>query len=81
MSDNPLSNFNEEELEHYVKSLLEQVNTRLETKDYTACAWRLADALGAMTILCPDGGSGLDKFTGLGYRLDVRDFGKPNDNT
>lgn len=77
---NPLASFNEEELEHYVRSLVEQIDARLETKDYLACAWRLADALGAMTMLCPDGGPGLNKFTGLGYRLDVRDYGKPNDD-
>lgn len=77
----PLENFNEEELAHYVESLLEQAITRLETKDFRAVAWRLADALGAMTALCPDGGSGLDTYTGLGYRIDVRDFGKPNDDT
>jgi hypothetical protein len=77
MNDHPLSSFNNEELEHYIKSLIEQVETRLETKDYAACAWRLADALGALTILCPDGGNGLDRFTGLGYRLDVRNNDNP----
>lgn len=78
---NPLASFNEEELEHYVRSLISQIDARLETKDYPAVAWRLADALGAMTMLCPDGAAGLNKFTGLGYRLDVRDYGKPNDDT
>jgi len=74
---NPIAGFNDEELAHYVSSLVSQVETRLELKDYSACAWRLADALGALTALCPEGAQGLDKFTGLGYRLDVRD----NDDT
>lgn len=71
--DHPLDRFNEEEIKHYVETLVEQLNTRMELADFTACAWRLADALGAISRLCPQGTMGIDVYTGLGYRLEVRD--------
>lgn len=66
----PLDKFNEEELQHYIETLVEQIKTRMELGDFPACAWRLADALGACSRLCPPGTMGADAFTGLGYRLE-----------
>lgn len=73
----PLKAFSQDELTHYIKSLLEQVEARLELNDYPACAWRLADALGAVSVMCDGPTVGLDTFTGLGYKLDVRSNGNP----
>ena len=36
-------------------------------------AWRLTDALGALSKLCPEGAQGIDEYTGLGYRLDRKE--------
>ena len=70
--NHPLDDFNDEEIVHYIQSLLEQVEARLELKQYSACAWRLADCLGAIVRISPaiaGGTPGIENYTGLGYRL------------
>lgn len=69
MSTYPLERFNEEELIHYAKSLLEQSQGRLEVGDAKGAAWRLADALGALSLVVEEETQGIHTFTGMGYRL------------
>jgi hypothetical protein len=69
---NPLSNFSDDEIITYAQALLRGALTHLELNEDTspqAAAWRIADALGALSQICPDGTMGIHEMTGLGYKL------------
>jgi hypothetical protein len=66
----PLESFNKEEIISYARALLGSAESKLEVDDPEAAAWRLADALGALSLLCGNDTQGIQAFTGLGYRLE-----------
>jgi hypothetical protein len=65
----PLSQFSAEELISYSMELLGQALHRLEENNVDGAAWRMADALGAISSITAPGTLGIDSFTGLGYKL------------
>lgn len=67
----PLERFNKEEIITYALSLMDSAKGRLDIEDVEGAAWRLADALGALSVVAPDGTQGVHSFTGLGYKLQV----------
>jgi hypothetical protein len=70
--DSPLSKFNREEIMSYAIQLLNQAVIRLDLNEPDspeAAAWRIADALGALSNICPENTMGIHEETGLGYRL------------
>jgi hypothetical protein len=67
----PLEHFAREELITYARALIGAADARLETDNVEAACWRLADALGALSILVGDTKvMGINSYTGLGYKLD-----------
>lgn len=69
---NPLHMFNKEELISYASILIDQAKSRLETDEPEAACWRLADALGAISECVPAGTMGVHEYTGLGYKISVK---------
>lgn len=66
----PLESFNKEEIISYAKALLNSADSKLDVDDPEGAAWRLADALGALSLICGNDTQGVHAFTGLGYRLE-----------
>jgi hypothetical protein len=67
----PLEHFAREELISYARTLISAADARLETDNVEGACWRLADALGALSILIGDSKvMGINSYTGLGYKLD-----------
>jgi hypothetical protein len=65
----PLGDFEKEELISYANALLTGANTRLQTGNIAGACWRIADALGALSFAAEPDTGGIDRFTGLGFRL------------
>ena len=68
----PLQQFNREEIISYTTQLLQQALMRLDLNEpdsVEAAAWRIADALGALSNICAPDTMGIHNETGLGYRL------------
>lgn len=71
-----LDMFSKEELVSYATTLLQQAIRRLETEEpdsVAAAAWRIADALGALSSAAEEDVMGIHYPTGLGYCLKVND--------
>jgi hypothetical protein len=66
----PLESFNKEEIISYAKALLGNAESKLEMDDPEGAAWRLADALGALSLIVEDDTAGVHRFTCLGYKLE-----------
>jgi hypothetical protein len=66
----PLESFNKEEIISYALALMSSAASKLEVDDPEGAAWRIADALGALSLICGDGTQGIQSFTGLGYKLE-----------
>jgi len=58
-----------EELISYANALLAGANSRLQTGNIAGACWRIADALGALSFAAEPDTGGIDRFTGLGFRL------------
>jgi hypothetical protein len=65
----PLGFFEKEELISYTNALLDNAKSCLMTGNVAGAAWRLADALVALGFACPPDTAGIDRHTGLGFRL------------
>jgi len=68
----PLERFNREEIMSYAMALLQQALVRLDLNEpdsVEAAAWRIADALGALSNICAPDTMGIHEVTGLGYKL------------
>ena len=66
----PLESFNKEEIISYATALVANAVGKLELDDVEGAAWRLADALGALSLIVADDTAGIHSFTGLGYKLE-----------
>lgn len=65
----PLGEFEREELTTYAAALLKGALSRLDAGNAEGAAWRVADALGALSFITNPDTGGVDKFTGLGFKL------------
>lgn len=65
----PLGSFEKEEIVSYANALLAGANSRLQTGNVAGAAWRIADALGALSFIVEADTAGIDRFTGLGFKL------------
>lgn len=71
----PFDEHERDELIVYAIALLRQAVGKLEkaveeNESVAGASWRIADALGSLSFISEPNTGGIDKFTGLGFRLE-----------
>lgn len=71
----PFDEHERDELISYSIALLQQAVGRLQkaaeqNESVAGATWRIADALGSLSFISEPETGGIDKFTGLGFRLE-----------
>lgn len=80
---NPLQGFARDEILAYAQQLVRHALMHIEMNEELsaeAAAWRLADALGALSQIVGHKTMGIYEKTGLGYKLQI-DKAEDNDDT